>query len=575
MAQDVTSEVGGAPRTMLDLLGVATLVLVAGMSWVLPAAAGETNLKSPQNVEVYIIDDTFILKWNQSDESVGNVTFSADYKTPGMDNWEKLPGCQNITSTKCDFSPLKINVFEELNLRIRAEKGNNVSSWSIVDSFIPIKQAHIGPPEVHLDPEDKAIIVNISPPGTKNSTMWAMASTSFIYSVVIWKKSSSVEDRTEIVIPGSKINKLSPETTYCLKVKAGLRSQRKVAFYSPAYCVNTTVENKLPPPENIQISAENQVYVLKWNYTHENVTFQAQWLHAFMTKIPENYSGKWKQIPNCENVTTTQCVFPQNVFPKGIYFIRVKASDGNNTSFWSEEEKFDTDRQIVILPPVIDMKPINNNSLRVCFGTPKGSQNKSVNQHFPLIYEIWFWENISNAESKIVKERADFTFPNLKPLTVYCIKARALIETAKWNKSSVFSDTVCEKTKPGTTSKTWLITGICVAFLIPVVLYVVKVFLKFINYVFFPSSKPPSTIDECFSEQPLKNLFFSTSEEETERCFIIENIDTISVVEETNQIDENHKIYNSQTSQDSGNYSNEDENSGSKTSEDFLQEETE
>lgn len=128
--------------------------------------------------------------------------------------------------------------------------------------------AHIGPPEVHLDPEDKAIIVNISPPGTKNSTMWATASTSFIYSVVIWKKSSSLEvsiififvcyerktmwinskiwlctflkDRTEIVIPRSKINKLSPETTYCLKVKAGLRLQRKVAFYSPTYCVNTT-----------------------------------------------------------------------------------------------------------------------------------------------------------------------------------------------------------------------------------------------------------------------------------------------------------------------------------------------
>lgn len=41
MAQDVTSGVCGASRTMLDLLGVATLVLAAGVSWVLPAAAGE------------------------------------------------------------------------------------------------------------------------------------------------------------------------------------------------------------------------------------------------------------------------------------------------------------------------------------------------------------------------------------------------------------------------------------------------------------------------------------------------------------------------------------------------------
>lgn len=41
MAQDVTNGVCGAPRTMRDLLGVATLVLAAGMPWVLPAAAGE------------------------------------------------------------------------------------------------------------------------------------------------------------------------------------------------------------------------------------------------------------------------------------------------------------------------------------------------------------------------------------------------------------------------------------------------------------------------------------------------------------------------------------------------------
>lgn len=66
---------------------------------------------------------------------------------------------------------------------------------------------------------------------------------------------------------------------------------------------------------------------------------------AFRKKTRENYSGKWKQIPNCENVTTTQCVFSQNVFPKGIYYIRVKASDGNNTSFWSKEERFEAGRQ--------------------------------------------------------------------------------------------------------------------------------------------------------------------------------------------------------------------------------------
>ncbi|XP_063495417.1 interferon alpha/beta receptor 1 isoform X6 [Symphalangus syndactylus] len=454
---------------MVALLGATTLVLVAVAPWVLSAAAGGKNLKSPQKVEVDIIDDNFILRWNRSDESVGNVTFSFDYQKPGMDNWIKLPECQNITSTKCNFSSLKLNVYEEIKLRIRAEK-ENTSSWYEVDSFTPFRK----------------------------------------------------------------------------------------------------VENELPPPENIEVSVQNQNYVLKWDYTYANMTFQVQWLHAFLKRNPGNHLYKWKQIPDCENVKTTQCVFPQNVFQKGIYLLRVQASDGNNTSFWSEEIKFDTEIQAFLLPPVFNIRSLSD-SFHIYIGAPKHSGNKPVIQDYPLIYEIIFWENTSNAERKIIEKKTDVTVPNLKPLTVYCVKARAHTMDEKLNKSSVFSDIVCEKTKPGNISKIWLIVGICIAlFALPFVIYAAKVFLRCINYVFFPSLKPSSNIDEYFSEQPLKNLLLSTSEEQIEKCFIIENISTIATVEETNQTDEDHKKYSSQTSQDSGNYSNEDE-SESKTSEELQQ----
>ncbi|KAK2089560.1 Interferon alpha/beta receptor 1, partial [Saguinus oedipus] len=69
---------------------------------------------------------------------------------------------------------------------------------------------------------------------------------------------------------------------------------------------------------------------------------------------------------------------------------------------------------------------------------------------------------------------------------------------------------------------------------------------------------------------PLKNLLLSISEEQIEKCFIIENISTIATLEEANQTDEDHKKYSSQNCQDSGNYSNEDE-SESKTSEELQQ----
>lgn len=51
--------------------------------------------------------------------------------------------------------------------------------------------AQIGPPKVHLEAEDKAIIINITPPGTKGRGMWSLDSSSFTYSLEIWKNSSS------------------------------------------------------------------------------------------------------------------------------------------------------------------------------------------------------------------------------------------------------------------------------------------------------------------------------------------------------------------------------------------------
>ncbi|XP_066115603.1 interferon alpha/beta receptor 1 isoform X1 [Saccopteryx bilineata] len=474
-------------------LGLTTLFLVAGAPWILPATSGRTNLQCPADIEVYIIDDTFTLRWTRSAESIGNVTFSAEYQGPEMYDWIKLPGCQYITSTKCDFSSLKKYAYEQIKLRVRAEEGND-TSWCAPVSFIPYNQAHIGPPKVHLEAEDKAIILNISPPGTEESVMWKMDRSNFKYSIVIWKNSSSVKT-IEITSSRITINDLSPETTYCLKVKAGLLLKR-TSIYSPVYCINTTVENKLPPPKNIRVISKNQRYILTWNYTHENVVFQAQWLPAYFKKIPGDHSGRWTQIPNCENVRTTECVFPYDArgggIQKEIYSIRVRASRGNNTSFWSEEEELNMERLITIPPPVITMKPINN-SLRV----DVGSQNKSEYQQYPLTYEIIFWENTLNAERKVVEVSTDFTFSNLKLLTVYCVKARALILDQAWNSSSNFSTPVCVKTRPGSSPRTWLIAGVCVVLAVPVVLYAVSILLKLIRYVFFPSSKPPSTINEA------------------------------------------------------------------------------
>lgn len=71
----------------------------------------------------------------------------------------------------------------------------------------------------------------------------------------------------------------------------------------------------------------------------------------------------------------------------------------------------------------------------------------------------------------------------------------------------------------------------------------------------------------------MKNLLLSTSVEQTEECFVVENVDTVSA-KEMNHLDEDHKTYTSQASQDSGNYSIEDESGesgGSHASEELGQ----
>ncbi|XP_073928869.1 interferon alpha/beta receptor 1 isoform X1 [Castor canadensis] len=554
---------------MLAILGATTLVLVAGSPLMLPTAPGGINLNPPQNVQVYLIDDSFTLMWNRSDESDTNMTFSAEYQIPKLDNWIKLPGCQYIAGTKCDFSSVKLNVYDKLKLRLRAEKGNNTSLWHEVGSFVPFLKAHIGPPGIHLEAEDKAIIIHISRPGKKDSVMWAQDNFAFTYDIVLWRKSSGEEKRIETIHRRDKIFKLSPETTYCVKVKAKLLVPLKQGAYGGAHCINTTVEHPLPAPENVEMDMKRDSYVLKWDYANANVTFRAQWLNDFSKWNPGNYSDDWKLIPSCESVKSRHCIFPQSNFSEGTYFFRVQASNGNNTSFWSEEKEVDTSVYNLLPSPVITVKSISD-SLRVSVGFLEDSDFLEDS----LIYEVIFWENTSNIEEKIMQKSPEFTIVNLQLRTVYCVKAR-VHKDSPGHQSSEFSDPVCKKTESRNSSTIWIIAGIfAVLVFILIIIYAVKSLLRCFNYTFFPSLKPFSNIDEYFSEPPLKNLLLLTSEEQTESCFVIENTDVIVIVEEMSQSEGDHKKYNSQTSQDSGNYSIEDENMESRTNEELLRKET-
>ncbi|XP_035300211.1 interferon alpha/beta receptor 1 isoform X2 [Cricetulus griseus] len=546
---------------MLALLGSAALVLVAGAPWVLLAAAGAEDLEPPEDVDVYIIDDNFTLRWSSKNESLGSVTFSAEYQIDETENWLKLPGCQHVTGTECKFSLLNTSMYVKMKFRVRAETGKFASSWTEVDPFIPFLRAHIGPPGVRLAAEDQAVIVYISHPG-QGGKMWSSDILRFEYRVVIWQKSSNETQSITTTYYTEKISKLLPETTYCLKVKAIHSSLGKHSNYSAVQCINTTEASKMPVPENIEVDARGESYVLKWDCASTDVSFRAQWLPGYFKSISGSSSNEWKPIPTCADVQTTHCVFPKNTIHTGLFFLRVQAFSGKSTSFWSEDKLIDSQKYTTIPPPVLAVTPTRDSLLVYV-----SCQDNSSSKCHGLTYEIIFWEKTSSTKRNMVKESPEFTIENLQPQTVYCVQARVLL-FATWNRSSSFTDVLCEKTRPGhSSSMIWIITGFGTLFFSVFILYAGKNFLKYLNYVFFSSPKPPASIDEFFSEPPSKNLLFLTPEEHTERCFIIENTDTVAVTEENHTPEEEHRKYTSQTSQDSGNYSNEEENTtGSESS---------
>ncbi|XP_068931025.1 interferon alpha/beta receptor 1 isoform X2 [Petaurus breviceps papuanus] len=538
-------------RTMLSFTPAAVLVLLvaSGELWRFLRAAGEKNLKTPQNVSVEIVDHNFILKWNWDNEPNSNVTFSAYYQkisSSKMSDWIELIGCQKVTGTKCDFTSTNLKAFEKIRLRIRSEKGQETSPWYNVTQFVPFQI------------------------GTVKSNMWATHISSFIYSLIIWKNSSSVEETSHTVYSGDKINNLSPETTYCLKVQAILPIQKKSGSYSPILCINTTAEHKLPRPENVEVDAVNN-YVLKWDYPYENINFQVQYLLGYYKRIPSDYSDKWKTLSNCKNITSRHCDFSREITTDGIYYLRVQASNGTITSLWSAERKFDTRIHTRRGPPSIIVKP-DKDSLSVYISIPGESEKKPISQDYPLIYEVTYWENASNIENKVIVKEKLFTVSDLKPLALYCFKVKALLEDEKSNKYSQFSNVECKKITPDEQGKSW-IAGICFVFIIILIFiaYCLKHLLKGVKSVFYPSCKPPSNMGEWFSDLPSKHLLV-ISEEPTESC-VIEKINN-TVLEETNQNGINVDICSKQDNQDSGNYSNEDETSGNKMTEKTLQQET-
>ncbi|KAM7127998.1 interferon alpha/beta receptor 1 isoform 2-T2 [Ciconia maguari] len=563
---------GAVAAAAAAAVGVGRAAVAALLSWLLvalsPHCAGQTNLKSPQDIQVYAVNTNFTLRWNYTGNDT-NVTFSAEYRwsedfETNETEWKELPECQNVTRTECDFSSAITEYYDTHHVRIRAERRGEVSPWSSIFEMIPYFIAQIGPPGIELQSTNGVIKVKVSPPEANQVRKMWIAHVRFKYNLVIWENSSNAEFRSQSIFPTDIIDDLAPDTTYCLKVQATLPLDLQEGLFSPIHCVKTTHKvNDLLCATNVSVLALNMKFHLHWNNQYKQlVSYNVQYLIGYLKKLHDDYSLKWLNVPGCENITDTQCNFSSIITAtSGFYYLRVQAMSEYNKSCLSKEVKVDPLITNEIGPPGVKVD-ISDVLLHIQISPPGGSESEVMRDHYDLSYRVLYWKNSLNNEEEIkMKEikQTIGTVSDLTPSTLYCVKVQAFSEV--YNKSSHYSKEECIKT-PGATFVTALIAVLLVA--TPLIFALYQVYSK-IKYVFFPSCQPPLNI-EGFGGQLFRSPYLSTTEEPIENCSIIETV----ITEEVNQIDFKDYKHSKQSSRDSGNYSNDDDTSGTKVSEEML-----
>ncbi|NXP21360.1 INAR1 protein, partial [Scytalopus superciliaris] len=528
---------------------------------------GQEPLQSPQHIQVHVVNTNFRLSWSHPGQEPP-VTFWAEYKGPDSRGaeWEALPGCLNVSGTECDFSSAIREYYDTHYLRVRAQRAGQVSPWSSTLELVPEHEAQIGPPGIELQPTNGDIKIKISPPEENQANKMWLNDLSFKYNLVFWENSSDSQLTSKTVFPIDTIDGLAPDTTYCFKAQANLPAESKLGLFSPVRCVRTTHKvNELLCATNLRVLGLNMEFHLHWDHQYEQpVTYNVQYLIGYLKRLNEDYSKKWLGVPGCGNVTVTQCHVSPVITTTGFYYLRVLARGEGNKSCVSGEVKVDPLKTNEIGPPGVKLD-ISDTLLHIQISPPGGPEGQRMRDNYVLSYRILYWKNSSNDEEGTkVKETKQTVamIPDLAPQTLYCVRVQAVSEV--YNKSSAYSQEECahtpaEKTFPLIILATFVVALAAVLLVaLPLVFVLYQAYSK-IKYVFFPSCQPPLNI-EGFGAQLCTSPYLSAPEEPIENCSIIESM----ITQEGNQIDFKDYKHSKQSSRDSGNYSNDDNTSGSK-----------
>ncbi|NWV81912.1 INAR1 protein, partial [Dasyornis broadbenti] len=212
-----------------------------------------TDLLCATNVSVLALNMKFQLLWNNQDKQ--QVNYNVQYLTGYLkklnddysDKWLSVPRCENITSTRCNFSSI-ITTTGFYYLRVQARAGHNRSCLSREVKVDPLKTNGIGPPGVRLDLSDTLLHILISPPGEGEDEVMR-DHYDLSYRILYWKNSSNEEEEVgqkEVKQTIATVPELAPSSLYCVKVQAISEPYNKSGAFSRQQCIRTPAGTSLP-----------------------------------------------------------------------------------------------------------------------------------------------------------------------------------------------------------------------------------------------------------------------------------------------------------------------------------------
>ncbi|XP_072110762.1 interleukin-20 receptor subunit beta [Mobula birostris] len=212
----------------------------------------------------------------------------------------------------------------------------------------------------------------------------------------------------------------------------------------------------LPKPKNVYVNSTNMRHVLRWSPVRVPLG-EVRYSVQFQGEFERNHRKTWVAITECSSIRETWCDITADVSSDVDYDLKVRAELGNATSKWEYLSKLFNRRETILTIPMLTVEVSG-----VLITLDVSEVKENINAY------IYYWEKGVQQQvmSVFMEQNQRPYYLRVQKRVTYCFQAQLCI--LEYNKSSSFSDVICQAVSGDNTSSgslvivtTVLLLGVC------------------------------------------------------------------------------------------------------------------